>query len=224
MAAIRVRQFRSVHDLTAAVADLLEDRFTRPFGRPHAVMLSGGSTPLAAYEEVAGRSRWAVDDLYVFLSDERMVPVDSPDSNYGRARTMLDRIQVAENRVMRVDTALPLKRAAADYDRALRQFVRSGGRITLGLLGLGADGHTASLFSPDDLARGAGAFAVAVPSTAGFARVSVTPDLLKRVEALIFLVVGPDKQDAVSRLLKAPDTLVAGRAVRDAPAVQLWTA
>lgn len=221
----RLRKFRSADDLTTAVADLLEDRFRHKFGRPHAVMLSGGRTPLAAYDEVARRGTWASDDLHVFLSDERLVPEDSPDSNFGRIFPMLERLQLAEGRILQPRTDLPLKKAAADYDRTLQQFVRSGGRITLGLLGLGADGHTASLFTPEDLERGgAGALAVAVPRTEGPSRISVTPGLLKRVEVLIFLAVGRDKQDVVSRLLKEPDSLVAGQAVREAAAVQLWTA
>ena len=220
----RLRQFRSTDDLTLAVADLLEERFRHRYGRPHAVMLSGGRTPLAAYDEVARRRTRASDDLYIFLSDERLVPDDSPESNYGHLRPMLERLQLPEGRVMRVGTDLTLKKAAADHDRSLRHFVRDGGRITLGLLGLGADGHTASLFTPDDLARGKGALAVAVSRLKGPDRISVTPDLLKRVEVLIFLAVGRDKQDVVSRLLKEPDSLVAGRAVRDAAAVQLWSA
>jgi len=220
----RLRQFHSPDELTTAVATLLEDRFRHKFGRPHAVMLSGGRTPLAAYEEVARRGTRAADDLHVFLSDERVVPDDAPESNFGHMRTMLERLQVTEGRILRAKTDLPLKKAVADYDRALQQFVKSGGRITLGLLGLGADGHTASLFTPEDLARGKGALAVAITRPDGPTRISVTPDLLKRVEVLIFLAVGRDKQDVVSRLLKEPDSLVAGRAVRDAPAVQVWSA
>lgn len=220
----RLRQFRSADDLTTAVANLLEDRFRHKFGRPHAVMLSGGRTPLAAYDEVARRGTWASDDLHIILSDERLVPEDSPDSNFGHMLPMLERLQLGEGRILQPRTDLPLKKAAADYDRTLQQFVRSGGRITLGLLGLGADGHTASLFTPEDLARGAGAFAVAVPRKDGPSRISVTPGLLKRVEVLIFLAVGRDKQEMVSRLLKEPDSLVAGQAVREAAAVQLWTA
>lgn len=224
MGTIRVRTFSSSDDLTAAVADLLADRFERSFGKPHAVMLAGGRTPLAAYEEVACRRKVAGDDLYLFLSDERMVPADSPDSNLRSILPMAQALHLTDDRLLRVPTNLPLKRAAAEYDRALQQFVRSGGRITLGLLGLGADGHTASLFAADDLARGKGALAVPVPRKEGPDRVSVTPDLLKRIEVLIFLVVGRDKQEVVSRLLKEPDSVVAGLAVREAAAVQLWTA
>lgn len=224
MRPIRKREFRSPDEMTTAVADLLEDRFKHVFGRPHAVMLSGGRTPVAAYAEVAQRRFWAGEDLHVLLADERMVPESSPDSNVGALRPMLNALEVEDDRVLHVKTALPLKKAAADYDRALQQFIRSGGRITLGLLGLGADGHTASLFTVDDVARAKGSLAVAVPRPEGLDRVSVTPDLLKRVEVLIFLAVGIEKRDVVSRLMKDPDSLVAGRAVCDAAAVQLWTA
>lgn len=224
MAAIRQRVFRTPQDLTTAVADLLEDRLTRPFGRPHAVMVSGGTTPLAAYAEMAQRNRLASDDVHVMLADERMVPEASPDSNLGHLRPLLASMEVAEERVLRVRTELRVKQAAADYDRAIQSFLRTGGRITLGLLGLGADGHTASLFSDADLTAGRGVMAIPVKRATGPDRVSVTPDLLKRVEALIFLVVGRDKQEVVSRLLKDPESLVAGQAVSGAASVQLWTA
>ena len=224
MATIRHRQFRSADDLTTAVADLLVDRFTRAFGRPHAVMLSGGTTPLAAYEATAQRRGIASDDVHLLLADERMVPEASPESNLGHLRPLVQSLELAEERLLCVRTALSLKRAADDYDRSLQHFLRTGGRITLGLLGLGADGHTASLFTPADLTAARGSLAVAVKRAKGPDRVSVTPDLLKRVEALIFLVMGQDKQDVVSRLLKEPESLVAGQAVREAASVQLWTA
>lgn len=224
MRSIRKRDFRSPEDMTAAVAGLLEDRFKHTFGRPHAVMLSGGRTPVTAYAEVAQRGFWAADDLHVLLADERLVPEESPESNLGRLRPMLNALELEDDRIIQVKTALPLKKAASDYACALQHFVRSGARITLGLLGLGADGHTASLFTDDDLARGEGSLAVAVSRREGLDRVSVTPDLLKRVEVLIFLAMGQDKRDVVSRLMKDPESLVAGRAVRDAAAVQLWTA
>lgn len=224
MAVIRHRAFRSSRELATAVADLLSERFTRDFGRPHAVMLSGGATPLAAYDEVAQRGRPASEEAHLLLTDERGVPDDAPESNIGHLRPLIQALELPEERVLRVRTALPLKQAAADYDRALQHFLKGGGRITLGLLGLGADGHTASLFDPADLTAGKGALAVAVKRPQGPGRVSVTPDLLKRVEALIFLAVGQDKQDVIARLLKDPESLVAGQAVREAPSVQLWTA
>ena len=221
---IQKREFKTAEDLVRAVANLLEERFTRSFGRPHAVMLSGGRTPLPAYGEVKNRRLHGAEDLYVLFSDERMVPPDSPESNYGNVRCMLNSAGIADERVIRVQTGLPVKAAAAQYDKALQQFVKCGGRITLGLLGLGADGHTASLFSSDQIQGASGAYAMAVPRKEGPSRVSVTPGLLKRVEAIIFLAVGREKREIVSRLLVEPDQVPAGLAVREAPAVQVWVA
>lgn len=224
MAAIREKRFGGADDLRQAVATLLAEHMMRSFGRPHAVMLSGGRTPLSMYDEVAARRVLAADDCFVFYSDERMVPADSPDSNYGNTRPFLGRIAVDDSRILRVHTDLELKKAADQYAGALQRFLKLGGRITLGLLGLGADGHTASLFSPDEVRKSSGSLAVAVPRREKPDRVSVTPDLLKRVETLIFVVTGADKREAVSRLLAHPEGCPAGLAVREARSVQLWTA
>jgi 6-phosphogluconolactonase/glucosamine-6-phosphate isomerase/deaminase len=224
MATIRLRQFRSAAELTTAVADLLQQQLSHEFGRPHAIMLSGGSTPFPAYQELVRRKCRCSDDSLVCFSDERYVPEDSLESNFGRTRRTLEALGLPEDRTLRVHIGGGLKPAAAQYDRDLKQFVKSGGRLTLGLLGLGSDGHTASLFGADDIARGQGAYAIAIPREEKPDRISVTPDLLKRFEALIFLVVGGGKQDIVNRLLKTPAKVTAGQAVCDAPSVQLWLA
>ena len=224
MGTIKIRSFRSKADLIMATADLLVNQLERKFGKPHAIMLSGGETPTPAYEEVRARNVIVADDCFVCFSDERLVPSESAESNYGRAWPMLEAVGVPEERVIRVHTEAGLKIAAFRYDCELQQYVKSGGRLTLGLLGLGADGHTASLFAGDDLTRGTGAYAVAVPREEKPDRISVTPDLLKRFEALIFLVVGSGKRDIVRQLLEAPAGVTAGQAVQGAPSVQLWTA
>ncbi len=218
------RQFRTADDLYLAVADLLQERFIRSFGRPHGVMLSGGRTPLPVYVELARRRIRVSDDLHILFSDERMVPPDSPESNYGNVRPMLRNILVSEERILRVDTGMPVKAAAAHYDKALQHFFKCGGRVSLGLLGLGADGHTASIFTPDAARAGGVSYAMAVNAKDAPSRVTVTANLLKRVEAIIFLAVGGGKRDVVSRLLSEPDKITAGLAVRESPAVQVWVA
>lgn len=217
------KDFRSARDLVAAAADLLQELMTRVYGTPHAVLLPGGRTPKPVFDELALRRLSCADDLYVCFSDERMVPPESPESNYGLARPMIEHLAIPENRVIRVATDMKPDVAAKHYDRDLRQFLRCGGRITLALLGLGADGHTASLFSQDDLTRGRGAYAVAT-SLGASARVSVTPDLLNRAEVIIFLAVGPEKRDIVERMARRPETVTAAAAVRGAAQVHLWTA
>lgn len=222
--AIREKRFTTVDDLRQAVASLLIDHMARSFGQPHAVMLSGGQTPLPVYAEVARRRVRAADDCSVLFSDERMVPPASPESNYGNTREFLTRLGFDESRVMRVHGEIGLKRAADQYACLLNRFLKFGGRITLGLLGLGSDGHTASLFSLEDVRKAGGSMAVAVRRPEKPDRVTVTPDLLKRVETLIFVVTGADKREAVARLLKRPEQCPAGLAVRDARNVQVWTA
>ncbi len=224
MGSIRLRSFRSVDDLNAAAADVLQQHLTREFGRAHAVMLSGGTTPFPVYEELMRRRCRVADDGFVCFSDERFVPETSPESNYGRTRTFLGAIGLSPERTLRVHTDRGLKAAAGQYDRDLKQYIKSGGRLALGLLGLGGDGHTASLFSEKDLELGRGVYAVAISRDEKPDRISVTPDLLKCFETLIFLVVGSGKKDIVNRLLKDPTQVTAGVAVRDAPSVQLWQA
>ena len=98
----------------------------------------------------------------------------------------------------------------------------SGVHASLGLLGLGADGHTASLFSAADLSRARGQLAIAVERPDGMSAVSVTPQLLAQVEELLFVVVADGKREAI-RALEAQDAnLTAWRAVQECPAVELW--
>ncbi|OQW96630.1 MAG: hypothetical protein BWK77_04110 [Verrucomicrobia bacterium A1] len=187
-----------------------------------AVMLAGGRTPLAAYAQlsaapIAGGGR-------VFLSDERMAPADSAESNAFQIGPLLAAAGVRGNRFLQVDTSGTLESAAAGYDRALAKLVADGVRIPFGILGVGADGHTASLFSLVDVAasRVGGRYVVPVRRPSPPDRISATPHLLALVEELVFVVTGADKADAVRRLLSAPLTLPAGLAVAGHPNVSLW--
>ncbi|HVN44077.1 MAG TPA: 6-phosphogluconolactonase, partial [Steroidobacteraceae bacterium] len=112
--------------------------------------------------------------------------------------------------------------AAQEYERALGNLLKSGVRITLGLLGLGADGHTASLFSAGDLARAGGHLAVPVQRPDGMSAVSVTPQLLSQVEELTFVVAGVSKQEAVRALEAGDADLPAWRAVQARAKTELW--
>ena len=117
----------------------------------------------------------------------------------------------------------PLTEAAADYEQQLTHLLGSGVHIRLGLLGLGADGHTASLFSDTDLAAASGHLAVAVHRPDGMYAVSVTPQLLAQVEALLFVAAGEGKRDALQALEARDPGLTAWRAVQGSASVELWT-
>jgi 6-phosphogluconolactonase len=189
-----------------------------------ALMLAGGSTPMPAYRAAAARVHGHDDRLHVLFTDDRYVPADSPQSNYFESRALLDVLALPRESLLRVDTRLPLAEAAEDYDARLSGLLSSGVRIGLGILGLGADGHTASLFTPAHLAQARGHYAIAVQRPDGLSAVSVTPELIATVAEPVFVVAGPDKEAAVARLQAGDPTLVAWQAVQGCDQVELWVA
>jgi len=187
-----------------------------------AIMLSGGTTPLPAYRSLARNPLPHDDGLHVLFSDDRYVPSEADASNYHQARALLDALVLPASSVARVHTELPLDEAAADYERQLAALLNSGVRIGLGLLGLGADGHTASLFVAADLERARGHLAIAVQRPDGMSAVSVTPELLSHVEEPVFVVAGSGKHDAIQALAAQDVKSTAWCAVQGCPTVQLW--
>ncbi|HXZ60248.1 MAG TPA: 6-phosphogluconolactonase [Steroidobacteraceae bacterium] len=223
MTTLDTRRFAS----RSALESALEERLAHFIAAPGAaaLMLSGGTTPLPAYRSLGARPRLPRSaELHILFSDDRYVPADSPASNYHRIEPLLAALALPSSAVLRVRTELPLEDAARDYDFQLAALLRSGVRIRLGLLGLGADGHTASLFGEADLERARGRLAVAVQRPDGLSAVSVTPELLAQVEEPLFVVAGEDKRDAVRALLARDPTLTAWRAVAGCERVGLWVA
>jgi 6-phosphogluconolactonase len=218
---LTTRRFPSRAALDAALAQRLGQAISA--NGASAIMLAGGTTPLPAYRALA-RGPLPHDRLHILFSDERYVPSDSDASNYHQSRPLLDALALPAAAVARVRTELPLDEAAADYERQLTALLNSGVRIGPGLLGLGADGHTASLFAAVDLERARGHLAIAVHRPDGMSAVSVTPDLLSRVEELLFVVAGSGKHDAIQALTAQDPNLTAWRAVQGCPHVQLWFA
>jgi 6-phosphogluconolactonase len=225
MTAIHHVPFDTPAALTEAAVALLTEAFQQSQSSPYVLILSGGRTPLPAYQRIAedGGKLALNPNLHIAFADERHVPDDSPDSNYANMRPMLEALQLPFERILRVQTnGFSLIDAAAQYDADLRYFFRSGGIVPLALLGLGPDGHTCSLFTPNDVDAGADRCAIPVQRPTPPHRVSITPGVLQRAERVIFLVSGADKNDIVQRLLEAPETVTAGRAVAACTRVEVW--
>jgi 6-phosphogluconolactonase len=214
------RRFASRAALDAALAQRLGQAIAA--NGASAIMLAGGSTPLPAYRALARGPLAHAARLHILFSDERYVPSDSDASNYHQSRPLLDALALPAAAVARVRTELPLEEAAADYERELAALLSSGVRIGLGLLGLGADGHTASLFGAADLERARGHLAIAVHRPDGMSAVSVTPDFLAHVEEPLFVVAGSGKHEAIRALAAQDPNLTAWRAVQGCTRVELW--
>ncbi len=219
---MRIRRFKSFQDMTHQIVELLTRHTTAESPTPNGVMLSGGLTPLPAYRMLARQTVRAHASTHILFSDERMVPANSPENNYGNTVDLINTLGVPPPRVLHVHTNLTLSDAADRYDRDLQAFFQKGGSVGLGLLGLGTDGHTASIFTAEDVERGRGRLAMAVPRPTGGNRVTITADLLARIRIIYFLAAGPDKSEIVKRLIDSPESLPAGLAVAGAPEVHLW--
>ena len=205
-----------------AAADLFVDRAsaaTRATGRV-VVALAGGSTPNALYdllatEEYAGRIDWP--HVEVFWGDERCVPPDDPASNYRGARErLLDRVSVDPRRVHRITGESDPFAAAAAYERELRSTFATpagppptapGSRFDLVLLGMGADGHTASLFPRAAAVREAERWVVAhrVDAVSPW-RITLTPVVINAAADVLVLVIGRGKASALRRVLEEPSS------------------
>jgi 6-phosphogluconolactonase len=197
-------EVRVVADPAAEVADLFLDVAC---AGGH-IALSGGSTPKRAYEIVAG-SDADMSAATLWLGDERVVPEDDERSNLGMVRRSLtDRLpEQRRPRLMPVDTALGHDAAAAAYESLLRAEIGNHPRLDLALMGLGPDGHTASLFPGKPALDENQRFSVGVPQ-AGMEpkvpRVTLTLPLFNTAREVVFLVAGADKAAAVARAFGDP--------------------
>ncbi len=175
------------------------------------VALSGGSTPGALYRLLAGTPfralPWA--QVHLFWADERSVPPGDPGSNYRLvAETLLPGSSIPPENIHRMRGEWEPERAARDYEQTLRAFFGdTAPHFDLVLLGLGKDGHTASLFpGADTLAKTA---RWAVPATAEYAerpawRITLTLPALNAARHVIFLVSGAEKATIVRTVLEDP--------------------
>jgi 6-phosphogluconolactonase len=222
MTTLHTRRFVSRTELDAALVERLARAIVAGDGAATAIMLAGGKTPLPAYNELAARGPEHSDHLHILFSDDRYVPATSDASNYHQSCELLNALGLPEESLLRVRTELSLEDATLDYERRLAALLESGVPIKLGLLGLGPDGHTASLFDSEHLEQARGRLAIAVQRPDGMEGISVTPDFLQHVEKLVFVVAGGGKHDAILALMNGDPNLVAWRAVQGAKDVELW--
>ena len=186
------REHRIVEDLAAAFADVFLEV------APRAVSLAGGNTPRRCYEHLASLEyRW--NEVDVFFGDERCVPPEHPDSNFRMASdALLSRIPARGHR-MRGEFC-----DAAAYERQLREVLGPDPAIDLAVLGLGEDGHTASLFPGDPALEEAKRLVVRVERP-DHPRLTLTLPVLSASPVAVFLVEGERKREALRLLLTGAD-------------------
>jgi 6-phosphogluconolactonase len=183
------------------------------------VALSGGSTPRGLHTLLADpaepfRARVPWSRLHVFWGDERPVPPDHRDSNYRMADdTLLRHVPIPSAHVHRIHGEDPdHANAATRYAHELREAFAAHGRLDGGwprfdlvILGMGPDGHTASLFPGTDAVREAARWVVAAwVAKLDSYRLTLTPPVLNRADVVLFLVTGGDKAEVLAAVLEGP--------------------
>ncbi|HUY93489.1 MAG TPA: 6-phosphogluconolactonase [Pirellulales bacterium] len=180
-----------------------------------AVALSGGSTPKELYARLASeahpfRRRIAWGQVHFFWGDERHVPPDDPQSNYRMAHeAMLSKLPVRGENVHRMLAEQSAAEAAAAYEQTLRDYFHLAPgelpRFDLVLLGLGPEGHTASLFPGNTVPRDSSRLAAATWVEKLHAdRITLTPAVLNHAARVAFLVSGADKAEIVAEVIRGP--------------------
>ncbi len=191
------------------VARLIEEGL-RERGRV-ALALAGGHTPRRLYQILAETYRkipW--ERIHLFWSDERCVPSDHRESNFAMAKeTLLSKIQIPPENVHRIPAELePPERAARAYEQTLRDFFDCEDRtFDLILLGVGPDGHTASLFPCTAALREETRWVRAVTAPPSYAirqRITLTLPVLNKACSAFFLIHGAEKREIAQAILSDP--------------------
>ena len=216
----RIETLPDPETLAESLADWIAARFAESTG-PFALNLSGGSTPKRLYEILGSeiiRRKIEWTRVHVFFGDERFVPKDHPDSNFGMIRrTLLTHVPIPEENIYPIETEHGTPdEAAAAYERTLKTFL---GKETLDmwrpifavtLLGLGDDGHTASLFPGTDALLERNKWVTAVLGAKPEPRISMTFPVLQSSRAVVFLVAGAGKNAMLKRLIHRDPAIPAG--------------
>ena len=193
------------------------------------VAVSGGSTPKATFALLADpahpfRARMPWDHLELFFVDERTVPPDHAESNYRMTReALLDKLRIKPGQIHRIQGELEPEAAAAEYEFDIRRSFRLEGaeapRFDVVTLGMGDDGHTASLFPHTEALHEMGRLVVAnqVPQKDTW-RVTLTWPVINHAREVFFLIEGHDKADRLKQVFLGP------RDVETLPSQLIWPA
>ena len=206
---MNLRVYSDAQELSEAAAQMFVEEARRHIDKSghFAVALAGGSTPKMAYEILA-REYGRPEDLdwskvHAFFGDERTVPPDHEESNYRMARkALLSRVPVGS--VHRMRGEMEPREAAALYEKELEEFFGGAPSLDLVLLGIGEDGHTASLFPRTPALDVNDRWVVENPvEKMDTVRLTLTVPTINAARTVVFLVAGVGKAEALKQILES---------------------
>ncbi len=205
-----IRIFKDLEKLSHHAAELFVEQAAEAISQRgrFLVALNGGNTPMRLFQLLATDFREKLDwsNVHVFWGDERCVPVDDPGSSYGQAKeALLSHVNIPENNIHRIKGELPPPVASKEYAQTLKSFAQDNldfPRFDLVYLGMGEDGHTASLFpgSPVDVTE------PTLPVTANYQdrpanRVTLTQLVFNEAQMIAFMATGSKKANTLAEVL-----------------------
>jgi 6-phosphogluconolactonase len=216
----RVKRFSNSDELATAAAEHIHTRYIHSIeeGDIFTIALSGGKTPALLYQKLASHDfmcRFEWHRIAVFWGDERYVDKNDSESNFGMAkRNLLSKVPIPDGNIHAIPTeAETVREAAKQYEKEIREFFNEKATVAgsppmpvfdLILLGLGKDGHTASLFPGNELNARTARWVEAVcapPSYPTRKRITMTLPVLNSAAEVVFLVSGSDKAEIMERVL-----------------------
>jgi 6-phosphogluconolactonase len=204
--------FPGVDEISEFLARLIGDKVTSTKdNNPLSIALSGGSTPKLIFENIVTQHKEQVnwDRIRFFQVDERCVPPDSPESNYLMIRKhLLDGLNIQEEHFFKIRGENDPQEEANRYGKILVDNLPVSGKwpvFDLILLGLGEDGHTASLFPGDTKALNSLNYCeVTIHPQTGQKRITLTLPVLNQAKQLVFVVTGQGKAGIVLEIIQKP--------------------
>lgn len=202
---MEVRRYPDLPAIARAMADELPALVRRSLDEAQNchLVLSGGNTPRALFKELVARGRGFLpwDEINLWWGDERCVPPDHPESNFGMAKAELIQPLALDSSLWhRMKGEEEPEAAAMAYESHIRNSLFGDAVFTMILLGIGSDGHTASLFPGTHIDPHRNVIATTAPS--GQRRISLTPTLINTARHVRFLVSGAEKADALASVVK----------------------
>ena len=208
-----IKVFPDVESVAQAAAQIFVEKFKAAMTRSErfSVVLSGGKTPLRTYELLAkepftSQVNWR--QVNVFFGDERCVPITDRRSNYKMAdETLLSHVPIPARQIHSIPFDNEPQKAAVEYENILREYFGEKPPIfDLVFLGLGNDGHTASLFPNSTSLNEKVRWTTSLKNSGeDFSRITLTPQILNRTKMAIFLVTGQDKAEILDKVLAEGD-------------------
>lgn len=203
--------FETLDEMALKALQWLTEKTTVQEKETVSIALSGGNTPQALFESIVKHDTGTVDwnKLLIFWGDERCVPPEHTDSNYRSAKkSILIPLDIPEEHLFRIHGEEEPEVEAKRYSQMLEEhvpIVDGFPKFDLILLGLGDDGHTASIFPGNNSLFSTTAYcAVAKHPISGQQRITLTGTVINNADEVVFLVTGTPKAGIVSEIIEKP--------------------